>query len=838
MRYLQTIALIFSFLIGIFTIQAQAPRQLNSSEIYQQIHKLNTLGTVLYVAAHPDDENTRLLSWLVGEKKYRTAYVSLTRGDGGQNLIGKELGTLLGAIRTQELLAARRVDGAEQYFTRAYDFGFSKNPEETLEKWNKDSVLKDLVVLIRKLQPDVMICRFPHTGEGGHGHHTASAILAREAFDLAADPNYLADNNLPAWKVKRLFWNTFFFSSGINTISDDQLQLEVGNFNNILGSSYGEIASNSRSQHKSQGFGSATTRGSSKEYFVQWRGDTLQHVLEGMNTSWSRIPGTKTIQKNIQKIIAQYKIDQPQQSLLLLISTRKEIKRLLLTAQNNSESYTWLKYQLQQIDQIIAQCAGVWTVATIPTSEITPNDTATVQLEWIHRSPLNTVLKSIKIGDQILLKDTATTSNQLLVIKKSFQIPKKTPFTAPYWLEQPIQNNLFQPENDKNGNTAYIYSNHIIEINYQIQGEDFTVHIPLNNRYVDPVQGEIFEPTLILPAISMSWSAPFSTHPNGKENTIQLQLKAHTNTSAGQLHLNVSNKWNIQASSLEIPALKKGDTHTISLKISTSSTELLKDTLKVAVQIEDNIYQQQLYNIEYPHIPRQAILTAAQLPLTSFPIQTVSKKIGYIEGAGDLVASSLEQIGYEIVPITEQNYPSIQWSELDAVITGIRAHNNHKWLNQAYDAIMNYVKNGGTYLVQYNTNNRIGPLVAKMFPYEIEITRDRVTVENAPVKILDDATPLLSYPNKITDEDFEDWIQERGIYFVGKKSEEWHSPFAMNDPNEPVSEGSLVWADYGKGKLIYTGLAFFRQLPASVSGAYRLFVNLLEFKSLSTTEQP
>lgn len=832
MRYLSFLLVSVIIFTGKTPATAQAPYQKSSAEIYQDLLRLNTLSTVLYVAAHPDDENTRLLSWLVGEKKFRTAYVSLTRGDGGQNLIGKELGTLLGAIRTQELLAARKTDGAEQYFTRAYDFGFSKNPEETLQKWNEDSILKDLVVLIRKIKPDVIISRFPHTGEGGHGHHTAAAILSRKAFELAADPAYQVTDNLPAWKVKRLFWNTFIFSSGANTTSEDQLKTDVGTFNPVLGVSYGEVASRSRSQHKSQGFGSASTRGSNKEYFVQWNGDVVKEDLfEGLNTSWSRIPGTVTIQSQIQKAVAGYKIEQPDATLPALLEIRKNIQLLQRTREFNPEKETWLKYKLKQIENLIAQCAGIWIVATVNSNELVPGDKSEVKTEWIHRSSLPVKLESVAVGQQLLAGDTIATRNELVSFTKNITIPEDVSYTAPYWLETPIQQDLFHPAKDINGNAAYINSNQIVKVRYSIQGQIFETELPLNYRFVDPVKGEIFQPVVFLPAVSMQWSIPFSIHPNGVKNQIILKVTAHTDIHKGKLLLDIPAHWKISVSDTEITTLKKGQSQEFTLDISTDAGLNTKDTLHAAVELDGKKYHLQLYNIDYEHIPRQTILTASQLPLTSFSVKTTAKKIGYIEGAGDMVAQSLNQLGYEIVYITENNFSQINWGELDAVVTGIRAYNTHRWLNTAFEPLMKYVENGGNLVVQYNTNNRIGPLVAKLFPYELEITRDRVTVEEAPVTFTDKNAVVLKAPNLITAEDFSGWVQERGIYFAGKRSEEWKGVLAMNDPNESVSEGSLMIASYGKGNLIYTGLAFFRQLPAGVSGAYRLFVNILEAPS-------
>jgi LmbE family N-acetylglucosaminyl deacetylase len=315
--------LLFQFQLS--NAQTEAPK--SSAEILQALHKLNTVGSVLYVAAHPDDENTRLLSYMSKEQKVRTGYLSITRGDGGQNLIGKEQGEMLGLIRTQELLAARRTDGAEQFFTRAFDFGYSKTPEETFNFWNRDSILSDMVWVIRNFKPDVMICRFPTTGEGGHGHHTASAILALQAFDDAANPQKFAWQlkHTAVWQARSIFWNTFNFGT-TNTTSENQIKFDVGVYNPLLGKSYGEIAAESRSFHKSQGFGSAKQRGQALEYFKLLKGDSCKnHVLENVNLSWNRIKGAEEIQKAIDACIKQFNHNSPNEIVPQLIAVYKLI---------------------------------------------------------------------------------------------------------------------------------------------------------------------------------------------------------------------------------------------------------------------------------------------------------------------------------------------------------------------------------------------------------------------------------------------------------------------------------------------------------------------------------
>src|SRR5215510_11431605 len=325
----KTYSVLFAAVLSI-NLFAQSPQTWTSADIYLAIRKLNVLGSVLYLAAHPDDENTRLIAYLSKDKLYRTGYLSLTRGDGGQNLIGDEQGIELGLIRTQELLAARRVDGGEQFFTRAFDSGYSKSPEETFTKWDKEKILSDVVWVIRKFQPDVIITRFPTTGEGGHGHHTASAILANEAFTAAADPNRFPEQLkwVKPWKAKRIMWNSFNFG-GTNLTSNDQFKFDVGGYNPLLGKSYGEIAAISRSNHKSQGFGASASRGEAFDYFKTTGGPTpVNDLMDDVDLTWKKVEGGEAISKQIDKLATSFDLLHPENSVKGLVELHQAINKL------------------------------------------------------------------------------------------------------------------------------------------------------------------------------------------------------------------------------------------------------------------------------------------------------------------------------------------------------------------------------------------------------------------------------------------------------------------------------------------------------------------------------
>lgn len=827
----QLVALFTIICFSLVSIRAQAPELWPSSKLLHELNRFNTLGSVLYIAAHPDDENTRLISWLVGERKLRTAYVSLTRGDGGQNLIGKEQGPLLGLIRTQELLAARRVDGAEQYFTRAYDFGFSKNPGETLAIWNQDSILGDLVALIRQLKPDVIICRFPTTGEGGHGHHTASAILGQLAFEKASDPNYKVASGLEPWQTRRIFWNTYSFGT-VNTTSEDQLWLDAGTFNPLLGKSYGEIASSSRSQHKSQGFGTAAQRGQVKEYFLQWGGDTVRNdILEQIDMTWDRIPGVEGIADYIEDAIRNFNPMKPSEILPQLLKARNELNSIQADYQNHPQVVRWVPYKLQQLEELIFQAAGLWLSASVTESSVVPGDSISVRFDFIHQSSKNIAIKSAILDNTPLMQAEAVPENSLRSKTVRVKLREDRPYTSPYWLENGIANGRFSPVADIHGLASDLPQLPKIEVQLTIDEQEFDLRLPLKHRFVNPVDGELFQPVMVLPPVTLQWSEQTRVFTDMGAAELSLQVKSHSAMQEGELRLQIPDGWQVEtvSGSPKFKLEAKGDLSQWVIRIQPEANAQAAILRAVAV-IRDKQFSYSLELIDYPHIPRQSILKAAELKLVPIQVKTEARHIGYIPGAGDDIPLALQQLGYQVTEINESNFERIPTLQLDAIVTGIRAYNNHTWLNDAYPVLMQFIAQGGCLLVQYNTNNRIGPLVAKMSPYDLEITRDRVTVEDAPVTFLMPAHRVMTYPNQLDENDFENWVQERGIYFAGKTAPEFESLFRMNDPGEQPLSGSTVMAKYGKGTFIYTGLSLFRQLPAGVPGAYRLLVNLLEAK--------
>ncbi|MFT3844404.1 MAG: PIG-L family deacetylase [Lacibacter sp.] len=809
----------------VFISSAQTPQSLNSAEILLGIKKLKVIGSVLYIAAHPDDENTRLLTYLSKERLFRTGYLSMTRGDGGQNLIGDEQGVELGLIRTQELLAARRIDGAEQFFTRAYDFGFSKSTDEALRFWDKEKILSDVVWVIRKFQPDVIITRFPPDSRAGHGHHSASAVLAREAYDAAADPNRFPEQfafGVKPWKAKRIFWNTFNFG-GNNTTSNDQLKIDVGGFNPLLGKSYGEMSSESRSMHKSQGFGVPRQRGSQTEFFTLTGGDAMQNdLVDGIVTDWSRYEGGTAVNAMIDHLIANYSFQNPSASVKELVELYKAVEQI-----NDGD---WKKKKLDEIKQLIEACAGLYLEATSTEQYAVQGDSLHVSLTAINRSDVVIQMVSAHLNNQ---QDAAVASNLLtknstIRSRVNFLITENQPLSQPYWLSNTNPKGSFDVSNQLLIGKAENDPSFIASFILQIEDKVFVFEKPVMYKFTDPVKGEIYQPLIVVPPILISVKPDFLFGTKVNATKIHITVAANKDVSFANPYLNFLTP-DINS---ELEEVNPKDLRTFS-KDQSKSFEVkglgfpFSGPINIFMSSGDIKYNQSQININYDHIPRISYFRKTEIPFTSARVITLSKKVGYIKGAGDKVAEALIQMGYNVSFIDEKDITSANLRQYDAIVTGVRAYNVHQWLSNGYDALMQYVKEGGVLLVQYNTSNQIGPVKAKMSPYNFNISRNRVSEENAKVNFLVPNHQLFNYPNKITEKDFEGWIQERSIYEADNMDEHFVSLVGMNDAGEPQRTGSLIAADYGKGRFIYTGLVFFRELPAGVPGAYRLMANLL-----------
>lgn len=838
---------------------SQAPQSWTSSDMYLALRKLNVLGSVLYVAAHPDDENTRLITYFSKDKLYRTGYLSLTRGDGGQNLIGDEQGIELGLIRTQELLAARRIDGGEQFFSRAFDFGYSKNPEETFTKWHKDKILSDVVWVIRKFQPDVIITRFPTTGEGGHGHHTGSAILANEAFTAAADPSRFPEQlqYVKPWQAKRILWNTFNFG-GTNTITPDQFRIDVGGYNPLLGKSYGEIAAESRSQHKSQGFGVPASRGESFESFKTTGGTApVNDLMDDVSLSWKRVTGGEEIEKKVNELIGSFDLLHPEKSVEGLVNLYKSIDAL-------TDGY-WKNQKLKEVKELIAQCSGLFLDATTTEQFAVQTDSIKVNFSINGRLGGTAILEKVAIDkfDTSLVKTLEKNKN--LIFSKTVFVPPGKSITQPYWLKDKMEEGYFNVADAGKIGQPDVDPAFTINVSMNINGVSFNFDRPVKFKYTDPVKGELYQPVFVIPGATIMTSPSLVLFKNSvvQEKEVQVQLNANKalegntifflRTSDSLLSITDSSAYSkLQSKRVSfylnnalqvanVNGRKRSFNQLDSLFKKSSITEAQKNEIvkyfsgsatrdiiyPYAEQGDSNGYYLSLRAINYDHIPSVKYFFPDVIKVVFIDLKTYGKKIGYITGAGDKVPEGLEQMGYEVTLLTDKELARNNLKQFDAIISGVRAYNTNEWLNKYYDKLMRYVNEGGNYIVQYNTSNFISSVKNKIGPFDFTISRTRITDENAIVNFLKPEHPVLNFPNKITTEDFRDWVQERSIYHAEKWDKNFEAIFSMNDPNEKADDGSLIIAKYGKGYFSYTGLVFFREVPAGVPGAYRLLANLI-----------
>lgn len=785
------------------------------------MRRLRQSISVLYVAAHPDDENTRLITWMSKEKAYRTSYVSLTRGDGGQNLIGSELGVELGLIRTRELMSARELDGGTQYFTSAVDFGYSKTSDETLRKWNHDRVLEDLVRIIRTVQPDVIICRFPPDKRAGHGHHAASAVLAEEAFKKAGDS--LAFRQTPGfpspWQARRIVWNTFRFGSN-NTITAGQPWIDAGGFDPTSGYSNGELAAMSRSQHKSQGFGVALQRGTLKEYFTAVAGDTVfNDPFERLQDRWLSYPYGGVMARQIDKLIDQFDFLHPDASLPELLRLRS---MMLEQAQD-----PWLQYKLSEVESLITGCMGLWTSAYSLREHVVVGDTFSVDVQVLVRNKVSASCRISPISHGDTVKKMELTPQQVSSLQLVLRAPSKP--SQPYWLESAGEDGCFGKH--AGGMCIEPWSRPSISVPVLISLGDQTllIEIPVEYKRTDPVKGELVNEVSVVPVLTGDIEQKTVVFSSGSVKTVQLNLTYHGNVrDSFRLVVDAGNDWHCTYDTLLI---FDGESRKKQISLLLKPTDFSSaGTGNVVFQfVNTSGRTEQLYRmreIEYPHIPKITWFPECALKLTSVKLNVKPCRIVYVEGAGDEVAGILKQIGYEVLVTDADGLMKTDLKDVAAIVTGIRAYNTDKKLPEAREKMMQFVRNGGRLIVQYNTNSNLHP-GSVMAPFPFSITRNRITEEDAQVTFVDTSHALLNQPNRINQNDFRGWIQERGLYFAGDIGSNYTDLLKMADTGEDPMGGSLICTELGKGMFIYTGLSFFRQLPNGNPGAIRLFCNLI-----------
>ena len=815
----------------------QAPKSYSSSDIQLMLEKLNVLGNALYVAAHPDDENTRMITYLANDRKVNTAYLSMTRGDGGQNIIGPEIRELLGLIRTQELLAARRIDGGHQYFTRTIDFGYSKTSKETLEIWDEELALYDVVWIFRKWRPDVIITRFPPDRRAGHGQHASSAILAQKAFDLANDPTIFPEQlqYVDTWQPKRLFLNTGrWWRDKISADSAGVSTVDIGIYSKLLGRSYSEIAAQSRSQHRSQNFGVVSSRGEQLEYLESVKGSAAEtDLFEGIDLTWTRVKGGAKIQEKVKQIIDDYQSSDPSASIPSLIALKKDITRL-------KDAY-WRDKKLAEIDGIIKACLGLFTQARVSQFSATPGEQVDFTFEVVNRSAVNAKITAVSANtieaDSVL--DHQLGDNERLIFKLTRDLPSSMAYTNPYWLEEDHDMGMYTVKDPlmigKPENPPAI----IFELVFNVLGEEFRYKTPVVYRWRDFIKGEMYRPFEITPPVFLDIENEVYVFTETKAKKINVKVEAGKDNVSGNLSINVPDGWSFSPQSHPFTIPEKGGQTSATFELTPPAGETTANISAVA-NIDSREYQKGVIRIEYDHIPLQTVFPKASSKAVKINLKTNGNLVGYIEGAGDDVARSLQQIGYEVRILQEDDINPQNLEQFDAVVIGTMAFNVHGFIDNVSQHLLDYVEKGGNLIIQYN-KSRLGYKSKLLAPYPLELNRSsarsRVSDENAEIRILKPDHPAMQFPNKITSSDFEGWVQERGLYFPQTWDEKYDALFSSNDPEEDPLDGGLLVTKFGKGYYVYTGYAWFRQLPAGVPGAIRIFANLLSLGHNNQTEK-
>ena len=824
-KKLLVLVILFAALGSLF-MNAQQAVMMNGAELKMALKKLLNLGSMLYIGAHPDDENTAILAYMSRERLMRTGYLSITRGGGGQNLIGSEKGPLMSVLRTHELLEARKIDKAEQFFTRAVDFGYSKTAEESLRIWGKTNILADVVFVIRKFKPDVLLSRFStRRGGSGHGHHTASAILAVEAFRAAGDPKRFPEQlkYVSLWKPKRIFWNDWRPHWRPKEITPEEkaklISVDVGTYNPLLGKSYYEIAASSRSMHKSQGFGAMPRRGQWLDYFTLLSGSPVKKDLfEGIDTSWNRVPGSGKVKKLLEKANRFFQFQQPHKIIPLLMDALTELKTL-------PESH-WTIKKTEGLRKVIRSCAGLWLEAIADTHTVTPGMDIKVTATFIIRSGFSFTLKRLLVPGKNRFIEVQHPLEDNKSHKQEFVMKiTQDQYTQPYWLRQKPGPGIYMAANHHLKGLATEPYPFRIKVVLEARGQEVWFEVPVVYRWRDPIEGEQIRTLTVMPPVIVNFTDRVFYFPGKDVQTIGMVLRSGPSPVSGELKLNLPSNWKAKPRSvlfnIEEPFTERRISVGIIPPVEDASCDVTVDLL-----VKGKAFHHSQQIIEYPHLPILKIHPRAEARMVRVDVKRKGDRIGYIMGPGDDIPIYLAQVGYRVEILSDEDLSSRDLSEFNAIVTGIRAYNTRDILKHKQKRLLDYVKNGGVLIVQYNVSR--GLKVQQLGPYPFRLSRNRVSEEKAMVTVLKSEHPLFHYPNKIESFDFENWVQERGLYFADQWDPRYTPLISCCDRGEESQKGGLLSARYGKGIFFYTGYSFFRQLPAGVPGALKLFVNMID----------
>ena len=806
----------------------QVVHQPSPSEVWQRVEALRSTVRVLYVAAHPDDENTTLLSWLVGERQARAAYLSLTRGDGGQNLIGTEQSPLLGIIRTWELLSARHVDGATQFIASMRDFGYSKTSEETLDIWDRDRALRDMVWVIRSFRPHVVMTRFPETGET-HGHHLASAILAHDAWQAANDPDRYPEQltQVQIWQPTRLLHNVPSWNLAPEAVDPAWIRTDIGGYGAARGASWGEVSAASRSMHQSQGFGAASRRGPQIEYFTLLEGEPVvdNDILSGVDGSWAGVPGGEDVDEALQRAAAAIRPDSAADAIPALVDAWQALSDV---------SDVRLRDETQAaLVELIVAADGLVLDARASASVVAPGQQVQVTWTALSRAGGSGTLEQIvqpSGAGELIETPVALTAHTPWVLTTTLQVDADAEPSTHYWLN----NGQYEGHDGVDdltqlglpiGAPPFVAAFHV-----QYEEQPLIVRRPVRYVWVDPVLGERTRALQLLPPVTATPGASALVVRRGESTRVDLTLRSTGENPDTIVYLQLPQGFSATPETQEV-TLAAGEQRVVSFDVVADAVAE-PARVRAVVRAGGREWSGQATEIQYPHIPVQWVLQESVFRLTPLDITVPDIQIGYISGPGDLVAEGLRSVGANVRSIPAEQFRTSDLQSLQTLVVGIRAFNATPALHASMPAILDWVALGGTLIVQYQTNSRVGPLAGAISAAPLTIGRGRVTDETAPMEFLVPGHAVFNQPHVIGEADLEGWVQERGLYFGETWDSAWTPLLRMADPGEAPQDGALLVSEHGAGRVVYTGISFFRQIPAGVPGAWRLLLNLVSLGHL------
>ncbi|MEE2637836.1 MAG: PIG-L family deacetylase [Acidobacteriota bacterium] len=842
------------------------------------LRQINNTGTFMMATAHPDDENNALLAKLSHGEGIRTTLVTATRGDGGQNEIGPELFDALAVLRTEELLAAHRLDGAEQYFTRAVDFGYSFSREETFDKWDREIILGDFVRLIRTIRPDVITGLSPD-GEGGGQHHQASAILGREAYAAAADPTrfpeQLADGLRP-WQPRKFYFSAgfpFFIGGGgrggpgridragaVETVVD----VNLGRFDPLLGRTYAQIGSHARSMHKCQGMspivslpGPASSRYRLVETTIPrgMEGDE-QSLFSGVDTTIEGLirfaggqpprdlsVGLGALSRHGATALTAFErgaVDAQRAALLAGLGTVRTLRGTLGTLGLPEESVYELDFRLarkeSQYEEAVLLAHGIRLDVFTDDGVVTPDQPITVFAQAANFGETAAEVGQVRFtglaGQRLTCGADVMVAGGVYQCESQLRVPETASYTDIHWERLPDAAR-YQFDTDVPFGVPFRPTPFRASFEIDFGSGQITIERPITFRNGgDVIAGEKHMELHVVPRFAVEVTPAITIAPLGaaSEREVRVAVRNGGRESAtGTVRLDLPDSWEQTPDEVSVQFSREDEVRTARFVVR-PGVGVAAGQYQIGARFESDgaTYDQGYRVVEYPHIGRRHLVFAS---VAAFKVIDVSLepglRVGYVDGVGDAVPPAIEQLGAEVESLTADQLAYGDLTDFDVIVTGVRAYERNDVLRANNDRLLDYVETGGTLIVQYN---KFEFNEAQYGPYPARVSRGRVTDEHAPITLLAPDHQLFGVPNVVTDRTWDDWVQERGLYFLGDKDPAYTDLVELRDPfpsNSGLQRGALVEARYGAGRWVYVGLGLWRQLPAGTTGAYQLLANLL-----------